>query len=239
MKITVIPAIDIIAGKCVRLTRGDYDECKTYYDDPVEAARHFEDMGMKRLHLVDLDGAKASRVVNWRVLERICGATRLEVDFSGGVKSDEDVRRVFEAGARFVCVGSQAQQNREKTWEWLERYGAERVIVGADVRDERVCIHGWKTETETTIFELVEAYLPVLKNVMCTDITRDGMLGGVALELYRKLVVRFPNIAFIASGGVGSLEDVRMLEDVGISSMIVGKAFYENRIKKESLHQKL
>ncbi len=239
MKITVIPAIDIIAGKCVRLTRGDYDECKTYYDDPVEAARHFEDMGMKRLHLVDLEGAKASRVVNWRVLERICGATRLEVDFSGGVKSDEDVRRVFEAGARFVCVGSQAQQNREKTWEWLERYGAERVIVGADVRDERVCIHGWKTETETTIFELIEAYLPVLKNVMCTDITRDGMLGGVALELYRKLVVRFPNIAFIASGGVGSLEDVRMLENVGISSVIVGKAFYENRIKRESFHQKL
>ena len=181
MKITVIPAIDVIGGKCVRLTRGNYDECKTYYDDPVEAARRFEAMGMKRLHLVDLDGARASRVVNWRVLERICEATSLEVDFSGGIKSDEDICRVFDAGASFVCIGSMAQQNREKTREWLERYGAGRVIVGADVRNEHVCIQGWKVETETTIYELIEAYLPVLKNVMCTDITRDGILVGVSL----------------------------------------------------------
>ena len=178
MKITVIPAIDVIGGKCVRLTRGNYDECKTYYDDPVEAARRFEDMGMKRLHLVDLDGARESRVINWRVLERICVATRLEVDFSGGIKSDEDICRVFDAGASFVCIGSMAQQNREKTREWLERYGIGRVIIGADVRDGHVCVQGWKVETETTIYELIEAYMPVLKNVMCTDITRDGMLGG-------------------------------------------------------------
>ena len=229
MKITVIPAIDVIGGKCVRLTRGNYDECKTYYDDPVEAARRFEAMGMKRLHLVDLDGARASRVVNWRVLERICEATSLEVDFSGGIKSD--ICRVFDAGASFVCIGSMAQQNREKTREWLETYGAGRVIVGADVRNEHVCIQGWKVETETTIYELIEAYLPLLKNVMCTDITRDGMLGGVSLELYRELVTRYPEITLIASGGVGGMEDIQALENMGISAVIVGKAFYEKNVE--------
>ena len=152
MKITVIPAIDVIGGKCVRLTRGNYDECKTYYDDPVEAARRFEAMGMKRLHLVDLDGARASRVVNWRVLERICEATSLEVDFSGGIKSDEDICRVFDAGASFVCIGSMAQQNREKTRKWLETYGAGRVIVGADVRNEQYAFKGgrWKRKRRYT-----------------------------------------------------------------------------------------
>lgn len=228
MKITVIPAIDVIGGKCVRLTRGNYDECKTYYDDPVEAARHFEDMGMKRLHLVDLDGARESRVVNWEILRRICEATRLEVDFSGGIKSEEDICRVFDAGASFVCIGSMAQQNSEKTLEWLERYGNERVIIGADVRDKQVCIQGWKVETETTIFELIETYLPGLKNVMCTDIARDGTLGGVSLELYRELVARYPGITLIASGGVGTLKDIQALEETGVSAVIVGKAFYEN-----------
>ena len=215
----------------MRLTRGNYDECKTYYDDPVEAARRFEAMGMKRLHLVDLDGARASRVVNWRVLERICEATSLEVDFSGGIKSDEDICRVFDAGASFVCIGSMAQQNREKTREWLETYGAGRVIVGADVRNEHVCIHGWKVEPETTIYELIEAYLPLLKNVMCTDITRDGMLGGVSLELYRELVTRYLEITLIASGGVGGMEDIQALENMGISAVIVGKAFYEKNVE--------
>ena len=227
MKITVIPAIDVIGGKCVRLTRGNYDECKTYYNDPVEAARYFEDMGMRRLHLVDLDGARESRVINWRVLERICEATRLEVDFSGGIKSDEGICRVFDAGASFVCIGSMAQQNREKTREWLERYGAERIIIGADVRGGHVCIQGGKVETKTTIHELIETYLPGVKNVMCTDIARDGMLGGVSLELYRELVARYPDITLIASGGVGSLVDIQALEEMGVSAVIVGKAFYE------------
>ena len=216
----------------MRLTRGNYDECKTYYNDPVEAARYFEDMGMRRLHLVDLDGARESRVINWRVLERICEATRLEVDFSGGIKSDEDICRVFDAGASFVCIGSMAQQNREKTREWLERYGAERIIIGADVRGGHVCIQGWKVETRTTIYELIDAYLPMLKYVMCTDIARDGMLGGVALDLYRKLVFRYPDISLIASGGVGSWTDVRALESLGVSSVIVGKALYEGKMEE-------
>ena len=232
MKITVIPAIDIIGGKCVRLTRGDYDECKTYYDDPVEAARRFEDMGMERLHLVDLDGAKASRIMNLHVLERICMATGLKVDFSGGIKREEDICRVFDAGASFVCVGSMAQKDRDVTSGWLEKFGADRVIIGADVRTERVCIQGWKVETRTTIYELIDAYLPMLKYVMCTDIARDGMLGGVALDLYRKLVFRYPDISLIASGGVGSWTDVRALESLGVSSVIVGKALYEGKMEE-------
>ena len=232
MKITVIPAIDVIGGKCVRLTRGDYDECKTYYDDPVEAARWFEDMGMERLHVVDLDGAKASRIMNLNVLERICKATGLKVDFSGGIKREEDVCRVFDAGASFVCVGSMAQKDRDVTSGWLEKFGADRVIIGADVRNERVCIQGWKVQTQTTIYELIDAYLPMLKYVMCTDIARDGMLGGVSLDLYRKLVSRYPDISLIASGGVGSWTDVRALESLGVSSVIVGKALYEGKMKK-------
>ncbi len=229
MKTMIIPAIDVIDGKCVRLTQGDYKACSTYYNDPVDAARRFEDMGMKRLHLVDLDGARASRVVNWRVLERICNATALEVDFSGGIKCDDDLSRVFSSGASLACIGSVAQQNQEKTREWLEKYGADRLIVGADVEDERICIQGWKVKTETTIYELIDVYLPNLKQVMCTDITRDGMLGGVSLELYRKLVARYPTIRWIASGGVASMEDVRALEEIGVFCVIVGKAFYENK----------
>ena len=224
----IFPAIDLYDGKAVRLYKGDYQNMTVYSENPVEIVEDFKRQGAKFLHLVDLDGARESRVINWRVLERICVATRLEVDFSGGIKNDEDICRVFDAGASFVCIGSMAQQNREKTREWLERYGIGRVIIGADVRDGHVCVQGWKVETETTIYELIEAYMPVLKNVMCTDITRDGMLGGVSLELYRELVTRYPDIMFIASGGVGGMEDIRALENVGISSVIVGKAFYEN-----------
>ncbi len=229
-KITVIPAIDIIGGKCVRLTRGDYESSKVYYDDPLEAALRFEEEGMERLHLVDLDGAAASRVMNAGVLERICKYTRLRVDFSGGIKSDDDICRVFDAGASFVCLGSMAQQDRRKTAEWLERYGRERVIVGADVRNEKVYINGWKRETETTVFELVEWYRPMLKYLMCTDIERDGMLAGVALPLYRKLLARFPELTLIASGGVSSREDVKALAEIGIAEVIVGKALYEFRV---------
>ncbi len=229
-KITVIPAIDVIEGKCVRLTRGDYESRKVYYDDPLEAALRFEAAGMERLHLVDLDGAAASRVINAGVLERICKHTRLRVDFSGGIKGDDDICRVFDAGASFVCLGSMAQQDRRKTAKWLERYGRERVIVGADVRNKKVYINGWKRETETTVFELVEWYRPMLKYLMCTDIERDGMLAGVALPLYRELLARFPELTLIASGGVSSKEDVEALARIGISEVIVGKALYEFKV---------
>lgn len=229
-EITIIPAIDIIGGKCVRLMQGDYDRSKVYHDDPLEAARRFEAAGMERLHLVDLDGAAASRVVNVDVLERICKHTRLRVDFSGGIKGEDDICRVFDAGASFVCLGSMAQQDRRKTTLWLERYGRERVIVGADVRGERVYINGWKRGTETTVFELVEWYRPMLKYLMCTDIERDGMLAGVALPLYRELVTRFPEVTVIASGGVSSKEDVKALAGAGVTEVIVGKALYEGKI---------
>ena len=229
-KITVIPAIDLIEGKCVWLMQGDYESRKVYYDDPLEAALRFESAGMERLHLVDLDGAAASRVMNAGVLERICKHTRLRVDFSGGIKSDDDICRVFDAGASFVCLGSMAQQDRRKTTEWLERYGRERVIVGADIRNNKVYINGWKRETETTVFELVEWYRPMLKYLMCTDIERDGMLAGVALPLYRELLARFPELTLIASGGVSSKEDVEALAEIGVAEVIVGKALYEFKI---------
>ena len=229
-KITVIPAIDIIGGKCVRLMQGDYGSRTVYYDDPLEAAQRFEAAGMERLHLVDLDGAAASRVMNAGVLERICKYTRLRVDFSGGVKSGDDICRVFDAGASFVCIGSMAQQDRQMTMEWLERYGRERVIVGADVRNEKVYINGWKRETETTVFELVGWYRPMLKYLMCTDIERDGMLAGVALPLYRELFTRFPELTVIASGGVSSEEDVKALAGIGVTEVIVGKALYEGKM---------
>lgn len=233
-KIAVIPAIDVIGGKCVRLMQGDYERSKVYYDDPLEAALRFEAAGMERLHLVDLDGAAASRVVNIEVLERICKNTRLRVDFSGGVKSDDDICRVFDAGASFVCVGSMAQQDRARTTRWLERYGRERMIIGADVRNGKVCINGWKRETETTIFELIEWYRPLLKYLMCTDIERDGMLAGVALSLYKELLSRFPGVTLIASGGVSSESDVQALAGIGVSEVIVGKALYEGNLECKS-----
>lgn len=227
MKMTIIPAIDVIGGKCVRLTRGDYGCCTTYGESPVEMARRFEDAGMERLHLVDLDGAKASRVMNLRVLEQICGVTRLKVDFSGGIKSDRDIHQVFEAGATFFCVGSMAQREPERTWEWLERYGNDRVIIGADVRGEQVCINGWQVKTDTTVYELIERYLPRLKYLMCTDIAKDGMLGGPSVTLYQNLLARYPGLALIASGGVSCSADIQALAAVGVTSVVVGKALYE------------
>lgn len=231
----IIPAIDIIDGKCVRLTQGQYDSCKIYSDSPLDMAKAFEDAGVTRLHLVDLDGAKAAGVVNIRVLETICKNTGLAVDFGGGIKSDEDIRKVFDAGAAFAGIGSIAQTDVEKTTAWLEEYGGENIIIGADVRDYRVCIQGWKKVTDTTIYELVENYRGKLCHLMCTDISRDGMLEGAAVELYKDLLSRYPELNVIASGGVGGVEDLERLAAAGIQSVIVGKAIYENRIKLEDL----
>lgn len=233
----IIPAIDIIDGKCVRLTQGDYNCCKTYSDTPLDVAKAFEDAGVTRLHLVDLDGAKAAGVVNLRVLESICRNTGLSVDFGGGIKSDEDIRKVFTAGADFACIGSIAQTNVEKTGCWLEQYGGEKMIIGADVLDTKVCIQGWKKVTDTTIFQLVENYRGRLRNLMCTDISRDGMLTGPAVELYRDLMQRYPDVNLIASGGVGGVADLEELAAAGVGSVIVGKAIYEKRIKMEDLNR--
>lgn len=231
----VIPAIDIIDGKCVRLTQGNYSQCKIYSTSPLEIAKAFEEAGVSRLHLVDLDGAKASGVVNLSVLETICRQTGLSVDFGGGVKTDEDIRKVFEAGADYACLGSIAQTNVEKTSEWLDIYGGERIIIGADVWNTKICIQGWKKVTDTTIFDLLEAYHGQLRNLMCTDIARDGMLGGTALELYRDLLERYPDVHLIASGGVGSYADLEKLVAVGVKAVVVGKAIYEKKISVEDV----
>mgnify|MGYP000009987997 FL=1 len=231
----IIPAIDIIGGKCVRLTQGNYGQCKIYSANPLEMARLFEEAGLDRLHLVDLDGAKASGVVNWAVLETICKHTRLSIDFGGGVKTDEDMRRVFEAGADYACVGSIAQTNPEQTAEWLEKYGYERVIIGADVWNTKVCIQGWKKVTDTTIFQLIKSYRGRIGHLMCTDITRDGMMDGTAIGLYRELLRLYPEIRLIASGGVSGTADLQQLAEVGVEAVVVGKALYEKKIDLKSL----
>lgn len=231
----IIPAIDIIAGRCVRLTQGDYDSCKIYSDSPLDVAKAFEDAGVTRLHLVDLDGAKAAGVVNIKVLENICAHTGLSVDFGGGIKSDEDIEKVFQAGAGYACIGSIAQTNVEKTKKWLKLYGGERMIIGADVWNKQVCINGWKKVTETSIFQLVENYRDSIRHLMCTDIARDGMLQGSAVDLYRELMKCYPDINLIASGGVGCVADLEELVAAGVQSVIVGKAIYEKKITMEEL----
>lgn len=232
----IIPAIDIIDGKCVRLTQGNYNQCKIYSSAPLDVARAFEDAGITRLHVVDLDGAKSAGVVNINVLESICRQTSLSVDFGGGIKMDEDLRRVFDAGADYACIGSVAQTDVEKTKTWLQVYGRERIIIGADVWNYKICIQGWKKVTDMTVFDLIGVYEDQIRYLMCTDITRDGMLTGPATELYRKLLSRYPEIHLIASGGVGCNRDIDALADLGIESVIVGKALYENKIDLQSLN---
>lgn len=232
---TIIPAIDIIDGRCVRLTQGDYSACKVYGDDPVEIARGYDRAGFTRLHVVDLDGARAGRSVNLAVLQRICRETTLAVDFGGGIHTDGDIEQVFAAGAAMACVGSLAVTDVPRVRGWLQRYGGDRIILGADVKDERVCIHGWKTVTDTTVYQLAEQYAPFLKYLMCTDIACDGMLGGPSTGLYREILKRLPQVHLIASGGVSSTDDLDQLQRLGVPSVIVGKAIYEGRIALDVL----
>ena len=222
----VIPAIDIMEGRCVRLSRGDYRQRTTYAEKPLEVAKRLQAAGFRRLHLVDLEGARLGQVTNWAVLETLASHTSLAIDFSGGVRSEQDIRRVFDAGASWVCIGSLAQSDPEKTTAWLHQYGGERLIIAVDTRDEHVAIQGWQRDTRTTIYALIETYLPLLRHVMCTDISRDGMMEGPGLPLYRKLKERFPELHIIASGGVHTLSDVEQLAAIGLSGVIVGKALY-------------
>lgn len=226
----IIPALDIIDGKCVRLRQGNYSSCKIYADSPLEQAKEFERAGFRRLHLVDLDGARSGKATNMDVLEKICSRTALKVDFGGGVKSDDDISRVFDAGAEYVCIGSMAQTDVEKTSAWLELYGGEKIIIGADVWNGKVCINGWKKVTDMTIPELIRQYGGLIKNLMCTDIRKDGMLEGPAFGLYREILRDYPDVRLIASGGVSDRNDLEELRLQGIEAVIVGKAFYEGRI---------
>jgi phosphoribosylformimino-5-aminoimidazole carboxamide ribotide isomerase len=232
----IIPAIDLIDGKCVRLTQGDYSQKTVYSARPQEVARAFEDAGVRRLHLVDLDGAKASRVVNLPVLEAIARETSLTIDFGGGIKRAEDLRDVFSAGASIATIGSIAVKEPETFHAWLDTYGGDKLLLGADVNGEHIAIHGWTEQTRISIFDFLQEHLAHgLSQAFCTDISRDGLLAGPSLELYRRIMKRFSSLAFIASGGVATLEDIRALEEAGCSGVIVGKALYENRITLEDL----
>ena len=232
----IIPAIDLIDGKCVRLTEGDYAQKKVYNEDPLEVAKEFEAHGIRRLHLVDLDGARAQHIVNHKVLERIATHTNLLIDFGGGLKSDEDVRIAFESGARQVTGGTVAVKNPELFLGWLERYGPERLILGADVKDGKVAVSGWQEQSELELFAFLEGYLQKgIRYSICTDISKDGRLEGSALELYKSLIARFPELKLIASGGVTTIDEVHALREAGCYGAIIGKAIYEGRIRLQEL----
>ena len=232
----IIPAIDIIDGKCVRLTQGDYAQKKVYNENPVEVAKEFEAAGITRLHLVDLDGAKANRIVNHKVLEAIALQTNLWIDFGGGLKSDADVRIAFEAGAKQITGGTVAVKNPELFLGWLETYGAERIILGADIKDGKVAVSGWQEQSNTDLFTFLCGYVEKnVENVICTDISKDGLLQGSSVSLYEEILKRFPDLKLIASGGVTSLAEIQKLREIGCFGAIVGKAIYEGRLKLSDL----
>ena len=234
--IEIIPAIDIIDGKCVRLSQGDYAQKTVYNENPVEVAKMFRDAGIRRLHLVDLDGAKAQHIVNYRVLEKISLATDLTIDFGGGLKSDDDLRIAFECGASMITGGSIAVKNPDVFLAWIERYGGEKIILGADVKDEKIAVGGWFETTDLELMPFIDNYIQKgISKVICTEISKDGMLEGPATDLYKKMLSKKPEIYLIASGGVSSVEDIEQLQEVGIPAVITGKAIYEGRIKLNEL----
>lgn len=234
--IELIPAIDIIGGECVRLTKGDYESKKIYSSSPVDMAKQFEDYGFKRLHIVDLDGARSKHVVNIDVLEKITAATRLTVDFGGGIKTGEDMKRVLDAGASMVTVGSVAVTSPDLLMEWLGTYGADRIILGADVRKGKISINGWHEDSDITLTDFIGRYTEAgVTNVLCTEISRDGTLTGPDVALYKEVLEAFPRLNLIASGGVSTAEDIRRLDKEGVPAVVFGKAFYEGRIKPKEL----
>ena len=236
MAIEIVPAIDIIDGECVRLTKGDYGRKTVYEKDALEVAKRFEAAGLRRLHLVDLDGAKARRVMNLKVLERVAAGTGLLIDFGGGVQSEEDLESVFRAGAAQVTAGSIAVREPEKVKEWLRRYGAEKIILGADVLDRKIAVHAWQESSGVDVLDfLTEWFESGVRQSICTDVAQDGMLTGPAVPLYREIMDRLPRLELTASGGVSGLADVRSLEGSGVKAVIVGKAIYEGRITMKEL----
>lgn len=232
----IIPAIDLIEGKAVRLTQGDYNQKKEYNARPLEVAQQFEDAGLTRLHLVDLDGAKEKRVINWKVLELIASKTHLHIDFGGGVQSDEDLRIVFECGAKQVTGGSIAVKQPEVMERWLSRYGADKIILGADAKNEKIAVSGWEEGTEVWIYDFVEKWVEKgIQSVISTDVAKDGLLQGPSFDLYRNLQDRFSKLNIVASGGVSSMADIEQLADMGVFGVIVGKAIYEGRVTLKEL----
>ena len=233
--IELIPAIDIIGGQCVRLTKGDYDQ-KTVYGEPLEMALDFERIGFKRLHVVDLDGAKSKHIVNSSVLRRVTTETKLVVDFGGGIKTDEDIETAFDAGAAMVTIGSIAVTNPDLFMGWLEKYGAERIILGADVRHGKISINGWKEDSAEDLLPFLKKYVDAgVRNVLCTEISKDGTLAGPAIDLYKDIMAAYPQLHLIASGGVASIDDIKTLDAAGIPAVVFGKAIYEGRIDLKEL----
>ncbi len=232
----IIPAIDLIDGKCVRLTEGDYAQKKIYNEDPLEVAKAFEGIGLMRLHLVDLDGAKAGEVVNWKVLEKIANQTQLIIDFGGGIKKETTLQTVFDTGANYATIGSLAVKNRAVFEEWIERFGADAFMLGADVFEEKIAIGGWIEKTNINVFEFIQSYMNKgITQIFCTDIKKDGKLAGPSIDLYKKIIEQFPTLQLIASGGVSKMEDLHALRTIGCAGAIVGKAIYENRITLDEL----
>ncbi|MGX8682975.1 MAG: 1-(5-phosphoribosyl)-5-[(5-phosphoribosylamino)methylideneamino]imidazole-4-carboxamide isomerase [Bacteroidales bacterium] len=229
--IELIPAIDIIDGKCVRLSQGDYDRVKEYSASPADVAKEMEDHGIKRLHVVDLDGAKSKHVVNWRTLEQIANATDLVIDFGGGVKTDDDLRIVFDCGAQMVTGGSIAVKEPETFQRWLLKFGAERIILGADVKDGKIAVNGWQEGSDNELMTFLKHHTEQgVQKVICTEISKDGMLQGPAISLYQDILAQFPDMHLIASGGVSSMADVEALAEAKVPGVIFGKALYEGRI---------
>lgn len=229
--IEIIPAIDLIDGKCVRLSQGDFASKKIYSENPLSVAKSFEDAGVKRLHIVDLDGAKTGKIINQRVLESIATNTNLVIDMGGGVRTDDDVKLLLDSGAKYVSVGSIAYKNPELFAKWINQFGANSFLLGADVKDEKIAVHGWLENTALSVFDFIQTNTSLgIKNIFCTDIATDGMLTGPAIDLYKKILQQFPAINLIASGGVSNMNDIHTLNEIGCSGAIVGKAIYEERI---------
>jgi len=232
----IIPAIDIIDGKCVRLTHGNYNQKKVYNEHPLEVAKEFEDAGLQRLHLVDLDGAKAGAVKNWKALETIAGKTSLVIDFGGGLKTEKDVQIVFDSGASLATVGSIAVKEESTFVAWLNKYGPDKFLLGADVKDEKITIAGWTEQTTVWIYDFLQQYIEKgVKQVFCTDVSKDGALEGPSIELYKNIIKQFDKLHFIASGGVSNIDDVYQLQEIGCKGVIIGKAIYEGRVSLNDL----
>jgi len=232
----IIPAIDIIEGKCVRLTEGDYAQKEIYNEDPLEVAKQFEGVGLMRLHLVDLDGAKAGAVVNWKVLEKIANKTGLKIDFGGGIKTEATLKTVLDTGATYATIGSLAVKERVLFEEWIERFGATIFMLGADVHAEKIAIGGWLEKTDIDVYDFIGSYMNKgVTQIFCTDIQKDGKLEGPSIELYKKILQQYPSLQLIASGGVSQLNDLDALRTIGCSAAIVGKAIYEHKISLAEL----
>jgi phosphoribosylformimino-5-aminoimidazole carboxamide ribotide isomerase len=234
----IIPAIDIIDGKCVRLMQGDYSQKTIYNENPLEVAKAFENNGLKRLHLVDLDGAKLGKVINYNVLETIAAKTSLSIDFGGGIKTDDDIDTVFNYGADLATIGSIAVKNKSLFFTWIEKYGAQKIFLGADVKNEKIAVGGWFETTNISIYDFIEEHLKKgVQHVFCTDISKDGLLQGPSIDLYKTMISKFPTMNLTASGGVSNVNDLIELKKIGCTGVIIGKAIYEGKITMNELKQ--